>query len=101
MNHIAAIQKALPDAGLDGVLLTCRANRFYAVDFDSTGTDGACLITPDHAWYWTDSRYIESAGKRITGADVGLTDRAIPTKTCSPRLFGTTKLRSWALTRKP
>ncbi len=80
MNHIAAIQKALPEAGLDGVLLTCRANRFYAVDFDSYGTDGACLITPDHAWYWTDGRYIEAAGKRITGADVGLTDRAHPYK---------------------
>lgn len=80
MNHIAAIQKALPEAGLDGVLLTCRANRFYAVDFDSYGTDGACLITPDHAWYWTDGRYIEAAGKRITGADVGLTDRTHPYK---------------------
>lgn len=78
MNHIAAIQAALGPADLDAVFLTCRANRFYAAGFDSYDTDGACLITPDHAFYWTDGRYIEAAGKAISGAEVGLTDRANP-----------------------
>ena len=78
MNHIASIRAALAPAGLDAVLLTCRANRFYAVGYDSHGTDGACLITRDDAWYWTDGRYIEAAQNEITDARVGLTDRASP-----------------------
>ncbi len=78
MNHFANIQAALSGAGLDAVLLTCRANRFYATGFDSTGGDGACLIAPDAVFYWTDGRYIEAARARIEGAEVGLTDREHP-----------------------
>ena len=78
MNHFSAIQSALAPAGLDAMFLTCRANRFYAAGFDSYDTDGACLITPDHGFYWTDGRYIEAAQKSIAGAEVGLTDRARP-----------------------
>lgn len=79
MNHCSAIAAALAPAGLDAVLLTCRANRFYAVGFDSHGTDGACLIMADGtAYYWTDGRYIEAAAAKISGARVGLTDRAHP-----------------------
>ncbi len=75
MNHFTAIQAALAPAGLDAVLLTCRANRFYASGFDSHGTDGACLITPDAVCYWTDGRYIEAARNQISGAEVSLADR--------------------------
>ena len=78
MNHVESIRAALAPAGLDGILLTCRANRFYAVGYDSMGTDGVCLITKDDAWYWTDGRYIEAARRAIDGARVGLTDRASP-----------------------
>ena len=78
MNHFAAIQAALGPADLDAVFLTCRANRFYAAGFDSYDTDGACLITPNHAFYWTDGRYIEAAQKAIDGAEVGLSDRPHP-----------------------
>ena len=78
MNHFSAIQAALAPAGLDALFLTCRYNRFYASGFDSYDTDGACLITPDHVFYWTDGRYIEAAQREITGAEGGLTDRAHP-----------------------
>ena len=80
MNHFASIQKALGENGLDAVLLTCQANRFYASGFQSTGTDGACLITPAAVCYWTDGRYIEAAQNQIQGAEVALTDRANPYK---------------------
>lgn len=78
MNHFSAIQSALAPAGLDAVFLTCRANRFYAAGFDSYDTDGACLVTPEHVFYWTDGRYIEAAQRDIAGAEVGLTDRNHP-----------------------
>lgn len=80
MNHFKTIRDALPAEGLDAVLLTCRANRFYASGFDSTGGDGACLITRDESYYWTDGRYIEAASARIEDAKVGLTDQARPYK---------------------
>lgn len=78
MNHISSIRTRLAGEGLDAVLLTCRANRFYAVGFDSYDTDGACLITKDEAYYWTDGRYFEAAEKQISGAEVGLMDREHP-----------------------
>ena len=78
MNHIAVIQNALAAADLDAILLTCRANRFYACGFDSYDTDGACLITADAAYYWTDGRYIEAAQRQIRGAEVALADRETP-----------------------
>lgn len=78
MNHFERIRAALPEAGLDGVLLTERANRFYASGFASFGTDGAALVTRGGACYWTDSRYLEAAAARISGAEVGLTDRTHP-----------------------
>ena len=45
MNHFAKIAEKLNTYGLDGMLLTCEANRFYASGFHSTGTDGVALVT--------------------------------------------------------
>lgn len=78
MNHFEKIRAALAAEGLDAVLLTCRANRFYASGFDSYDVDGACLVTADETYYWTDGRYIEAAQNQIAGASVGLTDRQNP-----------------------
>lgn len=78
MNHFKRIQESLSGAEIDAVLLTCRANRFYASGFDASDTDGACLITRNEVRYWTDGRYIEAARARITGAEIGLTDREHP-----------------------
>lgn len=80
MNHFKKIQQALSGADMDAVLLTCRANRFYASGFDASDTDGACLITPDAVCYWTDGRYIEAARARIEGAEIGLCDQEHPYK---------------------
>ena len=46
MNHFAKIAEKLSAYELDGMLLTCEANRFYASGFHSTGTDGVarCLV---------------------------------------------------------
>lgn len=75
MNHFEKIQAQLGAHGLDAMLITCEANRFYASGFHSTGTDGAALIAADGVWYFTDSRYIEAANAQVTGAVIELIDR--------------------------
>ena len=73
MNHFAAIRAQLDRYGIDAMLLTNEANRFYASGFHSIGTDGVALVTKDKAYYWTDSRYIEAAGQQVADAEIGLT----------------------------
>ncbi len=76
MEHIAAIQAALPGAGLDALVLLSPHNRRYATGFASS--DGGVVVTRGGAWFFTDSRYIEAAGAAVHGAQVELVDRARP-----------------------
>lgn len=73
MNHFASIREKLNGFGLDAMLLTCAANRFYASGFASTGTDGVALITRDQAYYFTDFRYIEAANAQVKDAVIEMT----------------------------
>ena len=68
MNHFDTIAAALESRGLDAMLLTGEANRFYASGFHSTGTDGVALVTRKGAYYFTDSRYTEAANRYVQGA---------------------------------
>ena len=52
------------------MLLTGEANRFYASGFHSSGTDGVALVTRKKAYYFTDSRYTEAAGRCLVGAEL-------------------------------
>ena len=63
MNHFEKIAVQLESYGLDAILLTGEANRFYATGFHSMGTDGAALITRKKNYYFTDARYTEAAFK--------------------------------------
>lgn len=74
MNHFAAIRDQLDTYGIDAMLLTNEANRFYASGFHSTGTDGVALVTKDASYYWTDSRYIEAAEHQVRDARVSLAE---------------------------
>lgn len=76
MNHFAAIREKLDAFGVDAMLLTNEANRFYATGFHSTGTDGAALVTKDATYYWTDSRYIEAAQQQVKDATIEMTTAA-------------------------
>lgn len=78
MNHFSQIRAKLASRGLDAMLLTCEANRFYASGFHSTGTDGVALVTREGAYYFTDSRYIEAAGKEVRDAAIHMTDAKNP-----------------------
>ena len=56
MHHFEKIARGLADQGLDAMLLTGEANRFYASGFHSAGTDGVALVTKEKGYYFTDSR---------------------------------------------
>lgn len=70
MNHFQKIAAHLEGHGLDAMLLTGEANRFYASGFHSSGTDGVALVTRKKAYYFTDSRYTEAAGRCLVGAEL-------------------------------
>ena len=75
MNHFAKIADALSARGLDAMLLTNEANRFYACGFHSRGTDGVCLVTRRGNYYFTDSRYTEAAERHIQDAAIAQVSR--------------------------
>ena len=78
MNHFKKIAGVLEAYGLDAVLLTCEANRFYASGFHSSGTDGVAIVTRNHNYYFTDSRYTEAAARHVRDAEIRETDREHP-----------------------
>lgn len=68
MDHFQKIADRLEQYGLDAMLLTNEANRYYASGFHSSGTDGVALVTRKGNYYFTDSRYTEAAGRVIKNA---------------------------------
>ena len=50
MDHFEKISARLEELGLDGMLVTGEANRFYASGFHSAGTDGVALVTRKGAY---------------------------------------------------
>ena len=70
MNHFARIAAALEEEGLDAVLLTGEANRFYASGFFTPGSDAAALVTRKGAFFFTDARYTEAAGRRLEACEL-------------------------------
>ena len=71
MEHFQKIAARLEEWGLDAMLLTGEANRFYASGFHSAGTDGVALVTRRKNYYFTDSRYTEAAGRVLRSAELG------------------------------
>ena len=68
MNHFSEIAGKLEAYQLDAIMLTNEANRLYATGFHSMGTDGLALVTREHTYYFTDSRYTEAAERAIPDA---------------------------------
>ena len=61
---------------VDGLLLTSRYSRHYGAEFDIA--EGVAIVTRKGCRYFTDSRYIESAGNGIRGFEVLEVDRENP-----------------------
>lgn len=67
MNHLKQIAAKLEEFELDAMLITSEPGEFYAVGFHGEGT---VIVTRGECRYFTDSRYIESADKLVTGAKI-------------------------------
>jgi Xaa-Pro aminopeptidase len=55
----------IEERGLDCLLVTNLVNVRYLTGF--TGTNGACVITPDERLFLTDFRYVEQAAEQVQG----------------------------------
>ena len=81
MSRFQKIAAKLADHSLDAMMVTSAPNRFYATQFRSSA--GMAIVTRSESYFFTDSRYIEAAGKAVTGAvirqnsaDVSMVDLA-------------------------
>ena len=70
MNHLKQIAAKLDEHGLDAMLILSDPGEYYAIGFHG---EGAVVVTKSECRYFTDSRYIESAEKQVTGAKVTMT----------------------------
>ena len=73
MNHLNQIAAKLDEYKLDAMLITSDPGEFYAIGFHG---EGMVIVTKGESRYFTDSRYIEAAGKQVTGAVITMTDRS-------------------------
>lgn len=72
MTNLEKLQAQLDDK-IGAVLLTSEPNRQYATGAQIA--EGMCLITPKRCLYFTDSRYLETAQKQLSGMAVQEVDR--------------------------
>ena len=59
------LAEVIRERELDCLLVTQMVNVRYLTGF--TGTNGACIITPDERLFLTDFRYVEQAGDQVSG----------------------------------
>lgn len=98
MHHFEKIARGLADQGLDAMLLTGEANRFYASGFHSAGTDGVALVTKEKAYYFTDSRYTEAAERLRPGrGNPGGGPGPVVSRCCWKRRSSATTLSAWGM----
>ena len=76
MSRFDKIAAKLAQFDLDAMMITSSPNRLYATGFPSSA--GLALVTKNGSYFFTDSRYIEAASKRITGGEVRETNRDNP-----------------------
>ena len=81
MSRFSKIAGKLDAYGLDAMMITSMPNRLYAAGFKSSA--GMVIVTRTKNYFFTDTRYIEAAQKKITDAvirmntnDVTMTDLA-------------------------
>lgn len=68
MSRFQKVADQLEAYGLDAMMVTSEPNRLYVTQFHSTA--GVAVVTREKSYFITDSRYIEAAGKHISGAEL-------------------------------
>lgn len=76
MSRFDKIAARLGDYGLDAMMITSEPNRLYATGFHSTA--GMAIVTTAGNYFFTDSRYIEAASKRIDNCQIMENTREVP-----------------------
>ena len=77
MSRFQKITDQLDSYGLDAMMVTSEPNRLYVTGFHSTA--GVAIVTREKSYFITDSRYIEAAGKQVTGAELRQNTTQTPT----------------------
>lgn len=67
-DRLSRLQMGMVEHAIDGLLVARPENRRYISGF--TGTAGTLLITPTHAWFIADFRYVSQATAQCVGFDV-------------------------------
>ena len=88
MSRFDKIAARLDAFGLDAMLVTSGPNRLYAAGFPSSA--GLAVITKDGSWFFTDSRYIEAAGRPSPGRRSGRAPGRTPPPSRPPRFWRST-----------
>ena len=84
MSHavrLAALGERLDSLGVDGLLVTSRANIRYLTGFG--GTNGVVLVRPDGATFLTDFRYAERAAPLEAYMEVRQVERDVMKAACT------------------
>ena len=63
MSRTDRLVELLQARGLDSLLVTDLLNVRYLTGF--TGTNGACIVTPEERLFFTDFRYVEQASQQV------------------------------------
>lgn len=85
MSRFERIAARLDDYGLDAMMITSEPNRLYAAGFHSTA--GMAIVTRAGSYFFTDSRYIEAAAKRIDNCQVLESTRETPMLTLAGQVI--------------
>ena len=85
MSRFDRIAARLDDYGLDAMMITSEPNRLYAAGFHSTA--GMAIVTRAGSYFFTDSRYIEAAAKRIDNCQVLESTRETPMLTLAGQVI--------------
>jgi Xaa-Pro aminopeptidase len=67
-NRRSRLIRFFEEYALNAVLFTDLRNIRYLCGF--SGSEGALLVTPEHAWFLCDSRYTEQAAEEVHSAEV-------------------------------
>lgn len=63
MSRAERLVELLPERELDSLLVTNLLNVRYLTGF--TGTNGACIVTPEERLFFTDFRYVQQAREQV------------------------------------
>ena len=68
MTQLQRFQKSLANTEFDCAIISSEINQRYLCDFSFS--DGYIIVSPDSAFLFTDSRYIEAARKSVKGFEI-------------------------------